>query len=122
MKIDLPNGEWAEAQVPKHLRKSDVVEIVEYAEEHGIDLEGKFNTRAQMGLTDVLLVRYVTEWSLTDEGDGALPITMQTMDDLPIGTYKALASAVAPLLRAMSEATTPDPLSGAGSSTTEPTA
>lgn len=121
MKVDLPDGEWAELDVPKHLRQSDVIEIVEYAEEHGIDLEsGKYSLRAQMGLTNILLTRYVTDWSYIEDGERR-PITMATFQDMDLPTFRALAGAVGPLLKALAgDLTEPDPLSAAGSSSTEP--
>jgi hypothetical protein len=124
VKVDLTGGEWAELEVPKHLRQADVVDIVEYAEEHGIDLEGKYGIRAQLGLTNVLLTRYVTQWSLVDDDDGQpLPITMAAFENMPIQQFRALAVAVSPLLSVLGGALTePDPLSVAASSSTEPTA
>lgn len=122
MKVDLPDGEWAEVTLPKVLRKRDVMDVLDAAEAAGVDISGKLGARTLSTIQDVLLTMYVTQWSLVDGAGGPVAVTLDSLGDLPMGTWQALANAVAPALgEIVGTETKPDPLSAAGSSSTAPT-
>lgn len=121
MKIDLPGGEWAQLETPKEMTRGDVVDMLEWAEDQGLDLSGKLRTRTVMRLQGYLVTKYVSAWSYVG-GDGQpVPVTHEALDAMGIRAASVLAKEVAPVLDAALGVEEPDPTSVAGSSTTPPT-
>src|SRR5262249_18623767 len=100
----------------------EVVDLLEDAEKHGVTLDSGMGVRSQVTVTNLLLTKYITQWSLVGDDGKPLPIGLDSLRRLPIGVFTRLSVAVAPALAEILGAETePGPLAGAGSSTTPPT-
>lgn len=107
MRVDLPDGQWAELLDPGDLRAGDLKAMRRH------QVLGTTTTMAEVDTTrDVLLTRVVTAWSL----DLPLPKDLPGSDDeagsldrLTIPTYQALVSAIDPHFDLISGEAGPDP-------------
>ena len=133
--IDLPDGHSADLRDPNDVRRSDVRAAMRAADAQGIDISGGLTLDAIGALEDGLLPRFIVSWTLTNavagstNGDGtaSLPITAESLQDLPLSYYQPLEMAFAPALQATIRQVTGggqepvDPTSAAPSSKPAPT-
>jgi hypothetical protein len=125
-RIELPGGHHAELRDPEDLRRGDVRAAMASADRQGVDVGGGMTLNAIGAIEDGLLVRFITSWTLTNavtgtgNGDGAapLPVTIESLQDLPLAYFQPLEAAIAPALgQVLREGQQPvDPTQGAPSS------
>jgi hypothetical protein len=120
--INLPDGNTAEMRDADDLRRSDIRAALKAADAEGINvLAGGMGLLAIATIQEALVWRFTRRWSLVN-GDGTtpLPITLETVRDLPLGVFNPLGAYVQPLLQTVlgGDAGEPvDPTSAAPSST-----
>ncbi len=121
--IHLPDGHSAELRDVGDLRRRDVKEALRVADAQGINLLEGLGLSGISAIQEGLLLRFIKSWSLTN-GEGPLPVTIDSLQDLPLSYYRPLADAITPAMQqVLGEAQPPvDPTSAAASSTPPPTA
>jgi hypothetical protein len=116
MRIDLPDGDYAEVLDPDQLRSGDLK-----AYRAAIPADGSPITLGVLdGMKDMLLQRVVTAWSLDLPLPRDLPGTPEeagSLDRMPLAAYKALVAGIGPHVDLI-EADGPDPKSSPDSAGT----
>jgi hypothetical protein len=100
-RIELPDGNYADLRELGDLRRADVRAALKSADDGSINLmEQKFGLDSIAAIQDGLLVRFIRSWSLVN-GDGAspLPVTLESVQELPLRYYQPLGAFVAPVLQ-----------------------
>ncbi len=124
-RINLPDGQWADLRNPADLRRKDVKAALRLADAQGINLmDGQFGLSGIGAIQEGLLVQFITDWSLTNgDGQTPLPVSVDSLGELPVSTFNRLAAEIAPALQEVmgGEAPPVDPTSAAVSSMPPPT-
>lgn len=103
-KVDLPSGGWALLRDPDTVRNRDRKEILRRVE--GLD-DNAGNITIAMSSVEFGLALMVEEWSFDEL---ALPRDdLETLDDLTIEDFDALAQAIEPLMRKVFPSFDPSP-------------
>lgn len=127
-KVELPDGHSADLRDIGDLRRGDVRFALKAADDEGINLFGAGMGLSGIGtLQDALIVRFVRSWDLDDDDGNPLPVSLASVQDLPVKYHKPLAAVVTPALSEIlgggeQNGQAPSPLPAGPSSTSVPTA
>lgn len=99
--INLPDGHSAVLR-DDEVRRSDA-RFVARAADHELQVTGDQKTQrveaagtlmVTATMQDAIIARFVSSWTLTDPSGQPLPITLETVQDLPMRYFKPLAMAL----------------------------
>jgi hypothetical protein len=99
-RVDLPDGHHADVREVADLRRSDVRAALKAADAQGVNLiGGQFGLDGVGAVQDGLLLQFIRSWTLTNgDGSSPLPVTAESIQDLPLHYHRPLADAIAPAL------------------------
>lgn len=98
-RVELGGGAWAEMRDLDDLRRADIRAVFKAADDDGVSLmTSSFPLAATSTMQEALVVRFVRRWSLCDGDGNPLPVTLDTVRDMPQRQYRPLGDYVQPAL------------------------